>query len=171
MDVPFAKEGSQPAYLDEIKALFRRHANTTIIWAHTGMGRVVRPVKNHAANLAEILADPEFSHVYFDISWNEVAKYIVASPESTRIAADLINRYPDRFLFGTDEVAPPDQQTYLRVYYQYAPLWRLLNEQACEKVRKQNYERLFDGARQHVRAWERAHGQNPTRGFSPVPAD
>ena len=31
---------------------------------------------------------------------------MVATPESTRVAADLINRYPDRFLFGTDEVAP-----------------------------------------------------------------
>jgi hypothetical protein len=121
------------------------------------MGRVVRPVKNHAANIEAILADPEFSHVYFDISWNEVAKYIVATPEATKIAADLINRYPDRFLFGTDEVAPPDQQTYLRVYYQYGPLWKLLNNQASEKVRKGNYERIFDSARQKVRAWESAH--------------
>src|SRR5438552_6716337 len=55
--------------------------------------------KDHAANVAEILGDPEFSHVYFDISWDEVAKYIVASPEATKIAAELINRYPDRFLF------------------------------------------------------------------------
>lgn len=157
MDVPFAKEGSQPAYLDEMKALFKRHPNTIIVWAHTGMGRVVRPVKNHAANIEAILADPEFSHVYFDISWNEVAKYIVATPEATKIAADLINRYPDRFLFGTDEVAPPDQQTYLRVYYQYGPLWKLLNNQASEKVRKGNYERIFDSARQKVRAWESAH--------------
>src|SRR5947207_3230088 len=108
MDVPFAKDGSQPAYLDEMKSLFRRHPHTTIIWAHTGMGRIVRPVKNHAANITGILGDPEFSHVYFDISWNEIAKYIVATTESTRIAADLINRYPDRFLFGSDEVAPPD---------------------------------------------------------------
>jgi hypothetical protein len=157
MDVPFAKEGSQPAYLDEMKALFKRHPNTIIVWAHTGMGRVVRPVKNHAANIEAILADPEFSHIYFDISWNEVAKYIVATPEATKIAADLINRYPDRFLFGTDEVAPPDQQTYLRVYYQYDPLWKLLNNQASEKVRKGNYERIFDSARQKVRAWESAH--------------
>ena len=78
MDVPFAKEGSQPAYLNQMKALFRRHPNTTIIWAHTGMGRVVRPINNHAAQLSEILADPQFSHIYFDISWNEVAKYVVA---------------------------------------------------------------------------------------------
>jgi len=161
MDVPFAKESSQPAYLDEMKALFRRHRNTTIIWAHTGMGRIVRPVKNHAANIAAIISDQEFNHVYFDISWNEVAKYIVATPESTRIAADLINRYPDRFLFGTDEVAPLNQETYLRVYYQYGPLWKLLDNDASEKVRKGNYERIFDAARTKVRAWERAHLSAP----------
>ena len=121
------------------------------------MGRVVRPIKNHAANIAEMLADPVFSHVYFDISWNEVAKYIVASPESIRITADLINRYPDRFLFGTDEVAPNDQQTYLRVYNQYSPLWAALGQEASDKVRKGNYERLFDSARLKVRAWEKTN--------------
>jgi predicted TIM-barrel fold metal-dependent hydrolase len=161
MDVPFAKEGSQPAYLSQMKSLLKRHPNTTIIWAHTGMGRVVRPVKNHAAQLAEILSDPQFSHVYFDISWDEVAKYLVATPESTRIAADLINRYPDRFLFGTDEVAPQNQEQYLRVYYQYQPLWKLLDEKTREKVLKGNYERIFDGARHKVRAWETAQGFTP----------
>ncbi len=159
IDVPFAKPGSPPAYLEDTKALFRRHPNTTIIWAHTGLGRVVRPIQNHAANIAEILADPAFSHVYFDISWDEVAKYIVASPESVRITAHLINRYPDRFLFGTDEVAPSNQEQYLRVYNMYAPLWAALTKEASEKVRKTNYERIFDNARQKVRAWERAHLQ------------
>lgn len=158
MDVPFAKEGSQPVYLNQMKALFRRHPNTTIIWAHTGMGRVVRPIKNHAAQLAEIVDDPQFSHIYFDISWDEVAKYVVSSPEATRITADLLNRYPDRFLFGTDEVAPSNQEQYLRVYYQYEPLWKLLDAKARDKVVKGNYERLFDEARQKVRAWEKAQG-------------
>jgi predicted TIM-barrel fold metal-dependent hydrolase len=161
MDVPFAKEGSQPAYLDQMKALFRRHPNTTIIWAHTGMGRIVRPINNHAAQLAEILADPQFSHIYFDISWNEVAKYVVATPESTRITADLLNRYPDRFLFGTDEVAPANQEQYLRVYYQYGPLWKVLDEKTREKVLKGNYERIFDEGRHKVRAWETAQGLTP----------
>ena len=159
MDVPFAKEGSPPAYLSQMKALLKGHPNTTIIWAHTGMGRVVRPIKNHAATLAEILGDPACSNVYFDISWDEVAKYIVATSESTRIAADLINRYPDRFLFGTDEVAPKSQEAYLKVYYEYDPLWKLLNEDAREKVRKANYERLFNAARKRVRAWEANHAK------------
>src|ERR1700739_1476715 len=125
-----------------MKALFRRYPNTNIIWAHTGMGRVVRPIKNHAAQLAEILADPQFSHIYFDILWDDVAKYAVSSPEATRVTADLLNRYPDRFLFGTDEVAPLSQEQYLRAYYQYEPLWNLLDA-AHEKVCKGNYERIF----------------------------
>ncbi len=159
MDVPFAKPGSQPAYLNQMKALLKRHPKTTIIWAHTGMGRVVRPITNHAAALAEILRDPTFGNVYFDISWDQVAKYIVATPEATAITANLINRYPDRFLFGTDEVAPKDQQSYLTVYNEYEPLWKLLSKDASQKVRKENYERLFDAARPRVRAWEQAHAK------------
>ena len=75
----------------------------------------------------EIIKDRAFDNVYFDISWDEVAKYFVSSPEAARIAADLINRYPDRFLFGTDEAAPASQEKYLKVYYQYGPLWDLLD--------------------------------------------
>ena len=154
VDVPFPKEGAEPIYLAQMKSLLKRHPNATIIWAHCGVGRVVRPVKQHTAMLESILSDPEMRNVYFDISWDEVAKYIVSSPESVRITADLINRYPDRFLFGTDEVAPSNQEKYLRVYYEYEPLWNALSPQASEAVRKGNYERLFDAARRKVRAWE-----------------
>lgn len=89
-----------------MKCLLSRHPVTTVIRVHAGMGRVLRPVQGHAAVLETILRDPRFAHVYFDISWGEAAKYLVATPESLRISADLINRYPDRFLFGTGEVAP-----------------------------------------------------------------
>ena len=157
VDVPFSKEGSPPAYLAQMKALLKRHPNVSIIWAHCGVGRVVRPVQRHIALLESLVSDPTMRNVYFDISWDEVAKYIVASPESVRITADLINRYPDRFLFGTDEVAPPNQEKYLRVYYLYEPLWKSLSPEASKKVRKDNYERLFDEARRKVRAWEKAH--------------
>ncbi len=159
VDVPFSKEGAEPVYLAQMKSLLNRHPNVTIIWAHCGVGRVVRPVKQHAAMLESILRNPEMHNVSFDISWDEVAKYIVASPDSVQITADLINRYPERFLFGTDEVAPPSQERYLRVYYEYEPLWRALSPQAREEVRKGNYERLFDQARRKVRAWEAANSK------------
>ena len=166
MDTPFPKEGEPPAYLEQMRALIKRHPRTTIIWAHMGIGRVVRPVVHHAQMLEQMLKDPAFSHLYFDISWTEVAKYLVAAgadqqqsgpPVATKVAADLINRYPDRFLFGTDEVAPASQQQYLKIYDQYAPLWQLLTPDASEKVRKGNYEKLFGEARTRVRAWEKAN--------------
>jgi predicted TIM-barrel fold metal-dependent hydrolase len=154
MDTPFPRPGQPPGYLEQMRRLIKRHPKTTIIWAHTGLGRVVRPVQRHAAVLEDMLRDPAFSNLYFDISWSEVAKYLVGSPEATRISADLINRYPDRFLFGTDEVAPTNQEEYLKIYSVYGPLWKLLTPVASEKVRKQNYERLFGTARTRVRAWE-----------------
>jgi hypothetical protein len=107
--------------------------------------------------IEEILTDPALRHVYFDISWNEVAKYVVASPESVAITAGMLERHPDRVLFGTDEVAPKDQASYLRIYDQYAPLWGALSPRTSAQLRLGNYERLFDQARKKVRAWEAAH--------------
>lgn len=160
VDVPFPKSEGIPLYLKQMRDLMVRHPKTTIIWAHTGLGRVVRPPKGHAANLAAILSDPRFSNVYFDISWDEVAKYVVDPHGPLDISADLLNRFPDRFLFGTDEVAPTSAQQYQRVFVQYNPLWTLLNDATREKVQKSNYERIFDEARRRVRAWERAHSSD-----------
>jgi hypothetical protein len=167
IDVPFAKPGAKPEYLGQMEALLARHPKTTTIWAHMGLGRVIHPVQASAEGSAErnpgqveiarsILEDPKFKHVYFDISWDEVAKYVVATPETTQRVAELINHFPDRVLFGTDEVGPADQDSYLRVYRQYDPLWKALNDDARQKVRRGNYERLFDEARRKVRAWEKS---------------
>jgi predicted TIM-barrel fold metal-dependent hydrolase len=169
IDVPFAKAGAEPVFLKQMKDLLRRHPKTTIIWAHMGLGRVVRPVQGQATTEAaersgnqgdiieSMIADPTLGHVYFDISWDEVAKYAVASPESIARTATVFNRYPDRFLFGTDNVAPPDQAAQLRVYDMWAPIWAKLTPEASRMIRKGNYEQLFDAARVKVRAWEAAN--------------
>jgi len=48
-----------------MKQELRQHPNTTIIWAHTGLSRVVQPPSQHIEYLEEILSDPQLSHVYF----------------------------------------------------------------------------------------------------------
>ena len=85
-----SRPGIEPAYAAQMKALFRRHPNTTFIWAHIGVGRIIRPIKDQAAIVEEIINDPQL-------------------------------------------------------------------REASEKVRKKNYERIFDGARRKVRSWEAAH--------------
>lgn len=39
----------------------------------------------------------------------------------------------------------------------WAPIWARLTPEASLKIRKANYERLFDAARVNVRAWEKAN--------------
>lgn len=169
IDMPFAKQDSEPVYLTQMKALLKRHPKATIIWAHTGLGRIVHPPNsqasgggyernpNHRALLAAMLEDPALSHVHFDISWDEVAKYAVSSPAIEQATAELLGRYPERFLFGTDNVAPKDQATQLRVFHLWDRIFAALGPEASHAIRRGNYVRLFDTARLRVRAWEREH--------------
>jgi len=144
----------RPAHFDDLKTVLRNHPRTTIVWAHTGLGRFVKPTAEHTSLLRELLGSPEFAHVSFDISWDEVAKWIVGDEASLAAWASLLKDYPDRFLFGSDAVAPKTQSDHLKTYEAYRPLWERLDETTVAKVRMKNYERIFDQARVKVRAWE-----------------
>jgi predicted TIM-barrel fold metal-dependent hydrolase len=156
-DVPFPKPGAEPMYFKAVLDELRAHPSTKFIWAHIGLGRVIRPFADMRQMIEEMLDDPSLRHVSFDLSWSETAKYLSATPDTARAVATIIERHPDRFLFGTDEVGPKTQQDYLRVLRMYDPLWALLSPDVRDAVRKHNYERLFDEARVKVRAWEAAH--------------
>ena len=80
--VPEAGPGAVPGAADEGTARAASE-RTTIIWAHAGLGRVVRPVKDQLGIMERGLANPESKNLYVDLSWDEVAKYIVATPEAT----------------------------------------------------------------------------------------
>jgi Amidohydrolase len=165
IDMPFAKTDAEPVYLTQTKDVLRRHRNASIIWAHTGLGRIVHPVQvsaetaerdpNYIGVIEAMLIDPTLAHVNFDISWDEVAKYAVATPQATARVVTVLNRYPDRFLFGTDTVAPASPAAYYAVFDMWAPVFQQLTPEASLKVRKGNYERIFNEGRRRVREWER----------------
>src|SRR6201997_5139888 len=62
IDMPFAKAGTDPVYLKQMKDVLRRHPNTTVIWAHVGLGRVVHPITAEASAEAD-----ERSPAYRDV--------------------------------------------------------------------------------------------------------
>jgi hypothetical protein len=171
IDMPFAKTDAQPVYLEQMKALLRRHQNTSVIWAHAGLGRIVHPVQvsasaeaatrnpTHLEIVETMLGDAAFNHVNFDISWDEVAKYAVASPEVIARVAAMFNRHPDRFLFGTDTVAPAGPAAYYAVFDMWRPVWSRLTADASQKIRIGNYERIFNEGRRRVREWEKANAK------------
>jgi hypothetical protein len=106
IDVPFAKDGAEPVYLTQMKALLRRHPKTTIIWAHTGLGRVIHPARasagaaqrapNHIEILEAILDEPALRHVHFDIL--DEAQVRGGDTRYAGARRRLIERHPDRFL-------------------------------------------------------------------------
>ena len=166
IDVPFASDPSTLVYLRQMVELLQRHPEATVIWAHMGLGRVVEPVPGQASaegttrvpNQLEIAAwildNPKLGHVYFDISWDEVAKYAVRDEKAVASTIELLEQHADRMLFGTDNVAPQDRESHLKVFHIWDPVWSGLSPEASHRIRIGNYERLFDRARQRVRAWE-----------------
>jgi hypothetical protein len=76
-----------------MKELFRRHpkpgsSGPTSEWAG-------RATFEQAALIERALNNPELSHVYFDLSWDEVAKY--RSQHRKYSGWPMINAFPDRF--------------------------------------------------------------------------
>ena len=112
------------------------------------------PAGNHVELLDALLFDEAFSHVHCDLSWDEVAKYIVRDEAALGAWAALLERHPDRFLFGTDSVAPGDRDKYLKTWRDYEPLLERLSEATLHALTIGNYERIFDEANRKVRAWE-----------------
>lgn len=166
IDVPFASDTKGLVYLKQMLELLARHPDTVVIWAHTGLGRVIAPVNAQASVesaqrsinqfeiIDSIIGEPRLGHVYFDISWSEVAKYAVRNAAAVEETARFLNTHADRILFGTDNVAPTEQEKHLEVYRMWDPVWSRLDPEASRKIRTGNYERLFDSARERVRDWE-----------------
>lgn len=146
------------AHYDDLVALMKRHPGARIIWAHTGLGRYVKPTDDHLALLGALLEDPELSHVSLDLSWDLVGSYVAANVEGWDT---LVEAHPDRFLYGTDSVAPSSTEKYVANYAAYDALWAALSPEVREKVALTNYEALMDAARADVRAWEEAQGLTP----------
>ena len=121
------------------------------------------PVKNsmssHLPPRSKRLADP-FRHVNIDISWGLViAPYFVDTPEHLKMTADLIRKYPDRFLYGSDKGATADWLLVKASYEAWEPLWRKLGPMLTRQVARDNYIRIFNQSRSNMRAWERANAE------------
>ena len=153
-DIDTVRSGAPPAHYQDLLDVLAEHPGASVIWAHTGLGRFVKPSSEHVELLDSMLSDSRFDHVVLDISWDEVAQYVVQDADSVAAWTELIEKHPTRFLFGTDSVAPSGWDAYAGTHVVYNPLWENLDVDTRAQVERLNYERVFDAAREHVRAWE-----------------
>lgn len=164
-------------YTAGMKQLCSGSPKTTVYWAHTGLGRFVKPAADHLKVVSEILdACPNW---YTDISWDLVQSYIVSpKPGMPTLEewAGFVRKYQDRVLWGSDNVIytknkmdekgtvtlgrPMPVADYLGVKDILNPLWEKVGPEVARKVRYANHVRLFDAARARVRAWESRHARD-----------
>jgi len=151
IDTIMAKTDEEmPRYFELLLNFFIEHKNTHIIWAHCGLGRYVPFDDKHIPLLDEMLH--YCPNVRVDIAWDEVAKYIVKNSETLRQWSQLICKYPDRFLYGSDLIAPRDAR-YIKTFNHYKPLLDILPPDVAHAVVYDNAKNLFDRARKNVNQW------------------
>jgi predicted TIM-barrel fold metal-dependent hydrolase len=161
-------------YSEGLMHIAEKSPETIVIWAHTGLGRFVKPTADHLKIVSEILdRSPNW---YVDLSWDLIQSYIV-EPETGMPTleewARFVENYQDRVLWGSDSViftknkidkegrpiygTEMPVEEYNAVLSILDPLWSKLCHKVTRKVRMDNHVRLFDAAAAKVRAWEKAN--------------
>ena len=101
------RTGTEPVYLAQMKALLRAAPeDDDHLGAHAGSAassiRSQRPASRHGSS--GILDDPEPAATSTSTSPGTRSRSTSSRrPSRSQRAADMINKYPDRFLFGTDD--------------------------------------------------------------------
>jgi hypothetical protein len=125
--------------------LCRSAPDAAVVWAHTGLGRFVRPSARHLETVSEVLdACP---------AWN-VDRILWGSDA----VAFTRNRIDEEGRAQLGSVLPVAD--YRRVVDMLQPLWELVGPEVARKVQGANHARLFDAARVKVRAWESVHAND-----------
>ncbi len=124
---------ARPLYLQEMRNALAHNRDARIIWAHVGISRRVE-----VADLLSITENmlAENPNLFYDISWVVYDDYIAKDEQSLAEWAALIEKYPNRFMIGSDKVGHWD--TYPNEITKYEPLLRLLSPETAQALRYDN---------------------------------
>jgi hypothetical protein len=135
--------------------MVNRFPNVNFVWAHAGgLSRSGYPSLDHTAILADAFSKVKNKNLYIDMSWDVVAQKVVR-PEQLPLWAGprgtgIMNRYADRFLFGTDSVAPTSMEAYLRTLAVYEEAGLLQNLQQRDMFLRNNALGILERASESV---------------------
>jgi hypothetical protein len=177
----------QMAYenIPEIVRVFgeAKYRDLNVIFAHTGIGRYVRPnarlvevsaidrstgqrVTRHVPEPIAMLYQvaEKVPNAKFDISWNDVTQAYADSPELKKALVDFIVDNQDRVLFGSDTVKPVNTGHYNQALYTAAPIFAEIARQDPEalwKLLRGNSEKLLNEGAASVADWTHKNLSDP----------
>ena len=127
IDMPFAKPDAEPVYLTQMKSLLKRHpkrrssgrtpgsaASCTRRRSSASSRRsAVRTTSRSSKRCWRIRRSAMCTSTSPGTKWRSTPS---RRRESIARVAAMLNKYPDRFLFGTDTVAPASAAAYFAVF-------------------------------------------------------
>lgn len=106
-----SKRERNPLYLPELEESLRDHPQVRFIWAHAGTSKEIH---RHQEKLTFLHDEVErllglYPNLYIDLSWTMLEPYMLDSDgEPDPLWLQLVERFPDRFMIGSDVVGKFD---------------------------------------------------------------
>lgn len=174
-----SEEPNRP-YVDALIDLCQS-SKATVIWAHTGLGRYVKPTHDHITRVEEVLK--KCDHWRTDISWDLVQDWMMEPKPGMPSTSDwvkFLEKNNEKVLWGTDSVifsrnkftpekGKPqsvelgkrmDPEEFEKAVLHAEPLFNQLSSISKNNIRYANYEQIFNKAKNDVRKWEAAHAND-----------
>jgi len=121
-------------YLSEIEYAIKNHPNAKIIWAHCGISRRI-VIPNHTQILDRLLQT--YPNLRVDISWVIFEQEIAPNGVLNKDWPALIEKYPSRFIIGSDVVGTFAQ--YKSTIQRYYLVLDALKPETAKMVARENF--------------------------------
>ena len=97
----------EPIFQPELENALKENPDTRFVLAHAGTSESIEALQKPIANLPDILDDllERYPNLYIDLSWSVRDHYLFKDKDE--VDSDwlaLIEKFPDRFLIGSDKV-------------------------------------------------------------------
>jgi len=125
----------EPIYLPELENALKKHPGTRFIWAHAGIGRRINVPA--LVNVCDRLLST-YDNLWIDLTSHLYEEYLVIDGKLSQDWVNLIEKYPDRFMIGSDVVGHFDAGYEDHITRNYILLDALKGE-TVEKVAKKNF--------------------------------
>lgn len=132
----------EPVYLQEISNAVSGHPNTRFVWCHAGQGRNlnITTLKSDVEGMLE-----KNKNLWVDISWIVYDTVIAPEGEPEVEWVNLIEKYPDRFMIGSDKIGSFGA-AYEKEIDKYKPLLRALTPKTARNLAHDNLDRVLKGS-------------------------
>ena len=126
---------TDPIYLPELENALKKHPKTRFIWAHAGIGRRIN-IPALVKVCDRLLST--YDNLWIDLTSHLYEEYLVVDGRLSQDWVNLVEKYPDRFMIGSDVVGHFDTGYEDHITRNYILLDALKGE-TVEKVAKKNF--------------------------------